>query len=141
MKDFQFKINGNSYKVNIRSVEDGLAEIEVNGTSYQVTLETKVPVSKTPKLVRAKTPQYTGVHQPMTTTKISTILAPLPGTILEIQVKEGDAVLPEQVMLKMEAMKMENPRTAQPRRYGQVHQGQSRRHRVTGRRADRIRLI
>lgn len=108
MKDFQFKINGNSYKVNIRSVEDGLAEIEVNGTAYQVTLETKVPVSKTPKLVRAKTPQYTGVHRSMTTTKLSTVLAPLPGTILEIQVKEGDEVAPEQVILKMEAMKMEN---------------------------------
>lgn len=109
MKDFQFKINGNTYKVHLHSLEDGIAALEVNGTPYEVALDIKAPVSKTPKLVRAKTPQHTGVHRAMTTTaRVSSIRAPLPGTILSVNVKEGDTVELEQVVLMMEAMKMEN---------------------------------
>lgn len=109
MKAFQFKINGNTYKVAIHALEEGMASLEVNGTAYQVELEMKTPLSKTPKLVRAKTPQHTGVHHPMTTTaRVSVICAPLPGTILSVEVREGDTVQPEQLVLMMEAMKMEN---------------------------------
>lgn len=41
------------------------------------------------------------------------VTAPLPGTITQILVKEGDAVKAGQVVLKMEAMKMENDITAE----------------------------
>ena len=37
------------------------------------------------------------------------ILAPMPGTIIEIQVAKGDAVEEGQELLILEAMKMENP--------------------------------
>ena len=37
------------------------------------------------------------------------ILAPMPGTICQIQVKAGDAVVEGQELLVLEAMKMENP--------------------------------
>ncbi|MDT8377692.1 MAG: biotin/lipoyl-containing protein [Desulfotignum sp.] len=37
------------------------------------------------------------------------ILAPMPGTIVEISVKPGDAVEEGQEILVLEAMKMENP--------------------------------
>lgn len=37
------------------------------------------------------------------------ILAPMPGTIIEVSVKPGDAVEEGQEMLVLEAMKMENP--------------------------------
>ncbi|MDP5170147.1 MAG: acetyl-CoA carboxylase biotin carboxyl carrier protein subunit [Bacteroidia bacterium] len=108
MKEFSFNINGNAYKVNILNVEDDQAEVEVNGTTYQVALEKKPKVTKTPKLVRGKTPAHTGVHRPMTSAGLANVLAPLPGTITELKVKIGDQVLPEQVLLMMEAMKMEN---------------------------------
>ncbi len=37
------------------------------------------------------------------------ILAPMPGTIIEIQVAPGDDVVEGQELLVLEAMKMENP--------------------------------
>ncbi len=37
------------------------------------------------------------------------ILAPMPGTIIEIQINQGDDVVEGQELLVLEAMKMENP--------------------------------
>ena len=108
MKEFSFKINGNAYQVHIHAVEDDRAEVEVNGTRYEVQLEKRVKAPKTPKLVRGKTPTHTGQHQPLTSKKVATVVAPLPGTIVELKVKEGDTVEKEQLLLLMEAMKMEN---------------------------------
>ena len=55
MKKFKFNIRGNEYEVNIKSFEDSIAEIDVNGSIYQVELEeTRVKSTKTPKLVRPK---------------------------------------------------------------------------------------
>lgn len=40
--------------------------------------------------------------------KISSVIAPMPGTVLEIKVKVGDRVEKNDVLLVLEAMKMEN---------------------------------
>lgn len=108
MKNFSFKIRGNAYNVHIRNVEDDHAEVEVNGTRYEVELEKKPKISKTPKLVRGKTPAHTGPHKAMMSAGKSTVTAPLPGTITQLKVKVGDQIEREQVLLLMEAMKMEN---------------------------------
>lgn len=42
------------------------------------------------------------------TTCAKSILAPLPGTVVEIHIKTGDEVQPGQAMLTIEAMKMKN---------------------------------
>ncbi len=39
MKEYKFKINGNAYKVTIDKVENGVADVSVNGTDYKVELE------------------------------------------------------------------------------------------------------
>lgn len=39
MKEYKFKINGNDYQVTINSVEGNIADVTVNGTSYQVEME------------------------------------------------------------------------------------------------------
>ncbi|HHP7240563.1 MAG TPA: acetyl-CoA carboxylase biotin carboxyl carrier protein [Cyclobacteriaceae bacterium] len=110
MKRFKFRINGNIYQVDIHNFEGNLAELEVNGTPYKVELEKEMAVSKTPKLVRAKTPKPTSeAFQPLSSgDKINEVKAPLPGSVLEISVKEGDQVSKEQCVCVMEAMKMEN---------------------------------
>ena len=52
MKSFKYTINGNVYKVHINSVVDDIAELEVNGTPYQVKMEK--PAKK--QMVTLKTP-------------------------------------------------------------------------------------
>ena len=39
MKEYKYKINGNSYKVTIGDIEDNIAHVEVNGTHYKVEME------------------------------------------------------------------------------------------------------
>jgi hypothetical protein len=42
MKQYKYKINGNLYNVTVNDVEDNIANVEVNGTSYKVELDTPV---------------------------------------------------------------------------------------------------
>ena len=107
MKKFKFTIRGNEYEVLINSFEDNIAEIDVNGSVYQVELAEQVKTTKTPKLVRSK-PVQTKEAKPKPATGLSKVEAPLPGTIFKLKVKEGDEVKKGEVILIMEAMKMEN---------------------------------
>ncbi len=114
MKKFKFKINGNDYEVNIKNVESNLAEVEVNGTSYEVELEQKMAQPITPRLVRERAIPSTDVDKSITKTskpqpkKSGGIKSPLPGTILQVYVKVGDMVKMGEKLLMLEAMKMEN---------------------------------
>ncbi|MEM1135779.1 MAG: biotin/lipoyl-containing protein [Bacteroidota bacterium] len=109
MKNYKFSINGNTYDVKINALEENIAQVEVNGTPYEVELEKEIKTTKTPKLVRAKTPKPVGAPKPLATkVSLSQINAPLPGVILELSIKEGDEVKKEDTLLIMEAMKMEN---------------------------------
>lgn len=113
MKKFNFKINGNDYHVNVKSIEGSTAEIEVNGTKYEVEIEKKLSQPITPKLVRERAvPSTDSDRQVAKTTKPAPkaggIKSPLPGTIIEVFVKEGDTVKMGDRLLILEAMKMEN---------------------------------
>lgn len=92
-------------------------EVEVNGSRYEVEIEQEVKTSKTPKLVRSKavpSSEYDKAKTSKPTEKkgAGAIKAPLPGTILEMKVKVGDVVKSGDLLLVMEAMKMENNITA-----------------------------
>ena len=111
-RKFSIKIHGNEYAVEIKKVDEGVASVEVNGTVYEVQYEAERRVSKTPTLVR--TPVYhTESERPKKTSrpeesKGRVIKAPLPGVILDLRIKEGDSVKAGDVLMIMEAMKMEN---------------------------------
>jgi len=113
MRKFKFNIRGNDYNVEILNLEDNIAEVEVNGSIYQVEIERHIKETKTPKLLR---PQiiHSGESDTSKTSKpgekkgVGNVKAPLPGTILEIKVSVGDTVKVGDVLLIMEAMKMEN---------------------------------
>ena len=115
MKKFKFTINGNQYETSILSIEDNIAEIEVNGTSYNVEVEKAMKTQKTPTLVRQKAVPSTDSHPSVAKTSnpsapkgAGSIKSPLPGVILDVYVREGDAVKMGQKLLMLEAMKMEN---------------------------------
>ena len=108
MKKYKFKINGNSYHVDIKEALGSIMQLEVNGSSYEVTLETEVKTSKTPTLIRTEPRPNQKVQPLKTSASTKKIIAPLPGIILKILVKEGDQVKTGDAMLVLEAMKMEN---------------------------------
>ena len=107
MKKFKFTIRGNEYEVHINSFEDNIAEIDVNGSIYQVEMKEDVKTTKTPKLVRSK-PVQTKETKPKPVAGLSKVEAPLPGTMFKVNIKEGDAVKKGDTILVLEAMKMEN---------------------------------
>jgi len=115
MKNFKFKIHGNQYDVNIINIEENIAELEVNGTTYQVEVDKAIQTTKTPKLVRAATIPSTDQHPSAARTSSpdapkggGNIKAPLPGVVLDVYVKEGETVKIGQRLMMLEAMKMEN---------------------------------
>ncbi len=115
MKKYKFTINGNVYDVNIQSIEDNIAEVEVNGTSYSVSVDKSIQSSKTPRLVRSvsvpstdSAPSTVKTANPTGSKGAGTVKSPLPGVILDIYVKEGDMVKMGQKLIMLEAMKMEN---------------------------------
>lgn len=110
-KEYKLKINGNDYAVVINSVEDTLAEVEVNGTPYQVEIDR--PVKQTAKINRpAPAPVSDSgapvVNKPVVQANAGAVKSPLPGVILSVHVNVGDTVKTGQKLLVLEAMKMEN---------------------------------
>lgn len=113
MKKFSFTIRGNKYDVELQDIEDNIAEIEVNGSKYEVEIHKEIKTSKTPRLVRpavvpSQDPDKSRTAKPAERKGAGGIKAPLPGTILEMKVKVGDEVKQGDIILIMEAMKMEN---------------------------------
>lgn len=107
MKKYKFTIGGNSYDVNIKSFEDSIAIVEVNGSEYEVKLHQEFKTTKTPKLVRSQPPP-TPQKSFAPAGGLSAVKAPLPGVIHKTLVREGDSVKIGQNLLILEAMKMEN---------------------------------
>ncbi len=115
MKKFSFTINGNAYDLEIKSVEDNVAEVEVNGFLYNVEFDRVLQTTKTPKLVRSEavpstdiTPAEQKTSSPAGPKGSGFIKSPLPGTIIEVHVKVGDSVRTGDKLITLEAMKMEN---------------------------------
>lgn len=117
MKKFDFNINGDDYKVHIKSVDGDMAEIEVNGTPYSVKVKQEIKTSKTPILVRKEAQSKSADKRvienlsPVTSgakPSSKSIKSPLPGNILKVLVNEGDTFKEGDVLCIMESMKMEN---------------------------------
>ena len=120
MKKYSLKINGNPYEVKIEDINESstMARVTVNGTKYDVEIEgAKAAAVKKPQVVAA--PEATGLSVTPKTPIASKpaaapaatgakVTCPLPGTIIAINVKEGDTVAAGQTLVVLEAMKMEN---------------------------------
>lgn len=114
-KEYKYKINGTVYKVGIGDIDHGKAEVLVNGTPYQVEMEQKTAAPVTvaapkpaaaprtasgEKVVAAPAPKAAGAGK--------AVVAPLPGTVLDINVTVGQEVKAADTVMVLEAMKMEN---------------------------------
>ena len=108
MKNFKFKIHDNNYQVDIKSHEGNIINLEVNGTSYAVTMKEDIKKSKTPTLVRSASRRPAEPLKVNPSSQKTKIVAPIPGVVLSIDVKVGDTLKVGDRMLVLEAMKMEN---------------------------------
>ena len=112
MKTYKFKINGNEYNVDINSVEGNTADVTVNGASYKVEMETPIapaaPVSAQSAPAPAPAAAAPAPAHSAGSGAGKAITSPLPGVIIEVSVKEGQAVKAGQKVAVIEAMKMEN---------------------------------
>ena len=108
MKSYKFKVNENGYTVNIKSHEDNIINLEVNGTSYAVVMKEEIKKTKTPTLVRAASKRPSEPLKVNPSSSKTTIVAPIPGVILSLDVAVGDSLKVGDRMLVLEAMKMEN---------------------------------
>jgi biotin carboxyl carrier protein len=87
MEKYKISLNGKVYEVEVEKLEIG-AEAPVK--------EEKTQANNTPKVAEA------------TPTGSEDVTAPIPGGIWEIKVKVGDIVKAGQVLVVIEAMKLEN---------------------------------
>lgn len=78
-------------------------KVTVNGSVYDVTLETDVAAAPAP--AAAAPAPAAAPAAPAAGTQIS---SPLPGTVLSVNVTDGQAVKSGDVLFVLEAMKMEN---------------------------------
>ena len=118
MKEYKFKINGNEYVVAVNGIADGVADVTVNGVGYNVELadgfaspSTAAPApaaqaAPAPAAAAAPAPAAKPAAKPAGAGKA--VKSPLPGVIIEVSVKEGQAVKAGQKVAVIEAMKMEN---------------------------------
>ena len=87
--------------------------VTVNGTAYEITLEVvdAADVKATPAPAApaaAPTPAPAAAPAPVANANGETVKSPMPGTILSVNVQNGAAVKKGDVLMILEAMKMEN---------------------------------
>lgn len=122
MRKYDLKINDNSYEVIVKKVTQTDAYVEVNGKEHVIRIESIENLSL-PAMARrpAPTPAAASASPSCTrlgtTTAVGGIIAPMPGQIKSIFVREGDQVTIGQKLLIMEAMKLENKIAARSNGY------------------------
>ncbi|MCQ2454959.1 MAG: biotin/lipoyl-binding protein [Clostridia bacterium] len=77
-------------------------KVTVNGTAYEITLE-EIDASSAKSAAPAAAPAAPAVNAGG-----ETVTAPMPGNILDVKVSNGASVKKGDVLMVLEAMKMEN---------------------------------
>ena len=129
MKTYQYKVQGVDYEVEIVEVEGKIARVNVNGIPFEIEMQKPINAAKHPALAATKRTAaaatapapiapaaavqsvavQTHPTQPVAAAGAGTpVKAPLPGTINAINVKVGDTVAVGDVVIVLEAMKMQN---------------------------------
>lgn len=121
---YNFEINQKNFDVTISGITGNTASVLVNGQPYNVRIcdQSKTSAQQT-AAQSGVTAQTTATPTPIQSQKTGAliprvvqgqgepILAPIPGLIMEVRVKVGDAVSVGQIVSILEAMKMENSLT------------------------------
>ena len=101
MEDLTVKVDGKEYRVFVEETEDGRILVHCGNDVYEV--ETKKDAG--PSAIERLQKKESG-------TDANEITAPLPGTVYDVKIKQGDKVTKDQSLFTLMAMKMENNITA-----------------------------
>lgn len=103
MSKYRITLDGKTYEM----------DVELLGANGAVIAPAKVaaPVAA-PAAVAPKAAPAPAAAKPAANAGSGSVVAPMPGTILKVLKKDGDAVKAGDVVLVLEAMKMENEITA-----------------------------
>lgn len=96
IKSYSIKVNGNVYEVEVEEL--GVSQSQVARPQTAQAPQPKAQTAQAPQ-VKASAPVQGGSEN---------VIAPMPGTISDIKVSVGQDVKKGQVLLILEAMKMEN---------------------------------
>ena len=118
MSDYVLKLNGREYRASVKELTPDRATVEVDGVEYHVDLVQIGRRSPLPGAVRTA-PGAPSAASPIPAAAAPSrrdvtpggegaVNAPMPGMVLALKVREGEKVQAGQVLLVMEAMKMEN---------------------------------
>jgi biotin carboxyl carrier protein len=112
VKEMELTIDGKTYKVKVNDISGDLARVTVNGRELEVHLkqsQTVKPASPAPARSPAPSPAQVAKPSPAPRAAGGNSLAALmPGVVVRIAVGEGQEVAAGEVLLVLEAMKMEN---------------------------------
>ena len=98
MRKFVINVNGKSYDVEVEEIRNGVAV---------ATPVVAAPAPQAAAPVAAPAPQAAAPKATGTAGSVK-VEAPMPGTVLKVNVKVGDSVEAGQTVAVLEAMKMEN---------------------------------
>lgn len=98
---YKVTLNGRTYEVEVEAGKAMLLD------EYEA-IAPAAPTAAAPVAAPAAAPVAAAPAAPVVTGSGDVVAAPMPGTILKVNVKNGDAVKEGQVLVVLEAMKMEN---------------------------------
>lgn len=98
-------VNGEKYDVEVERVGGGSSPLSRRPMERTARPREAAPVAQSAPVPQAAAPAPAAA--PAATGSAGAVVSPMPGTILEVKVKEGDAVSVGQVVVILEAMKME----------------------------------
>ncbi|PLY04953.1 MAG: acetyl-CoA carboxylase biotin carboxyl carrier protein subunit [Desulfuromonas sp.] len=111
MRKYQLKLNDKEFDVHLKDLGTDEAHLEINGKDYSVAISSVseiIPESALDRLCPSVPAAALKPQSAVVSSDDGTVLAPIPGSILQIFVKVGETVKTGQPLFKMEAMKMEN---------------------------------
>lgn len=109
MKRFNITVNGKAYDVQVEELGGAaMPAPAAMPAAVQAAAPAAVPVQTAAPAAAPAPAQTAAPATAVPAEGAETINAPMPGTILNIQVNAGDQVTKGQVLLVLEAMKMEN---------------------------------
>ncbi len=113
MRNYQLELNGKDFSIRLCNLSAEAAMLEINGREYNVAISSVSEIIPEGAALNAIPGSPAPVTAPASAPKAGSgdegaVLAPIPGSIIDIYVQTGDEIKAGQPLFKMEAMKMEN---------------------------------